>query len=34
MSSDESQSKAQFNMQILEENKSGYHPENRIFFHR
>jgi len=31
LSSDESQSKAQFNLQSLEENKTGYLAENRVF---
>jgi len=34
ISSDESQSKAQFNMQNLGENKTGYRAENIHFFHR
>jgi len=34
ISSDELQSKAQTNLQSLEENTSGYHAENKICFHR
>jgi len=34
ISSDESQGKAQFNMQRLGENKTGHRAENVDFFHR